>query len=173
MCTNITDLEAYLAGLPDASSGGSLLEGSPARTYTQWDFSGFFEDSWRVTSKVTATMGVRYEYFTPIQEIHNLIGNWDPTIGFEQVGLNGLKSAYNAYAKDISPRLGVAWDISGKGTTVVRAGFGVYYDNPASAQFIGLQGTLPGGQIGIDAIPTGSLLYAANGVPSAPVAPNG
>ncbi len=171
--TNITDLEAYLAGLPDASSGGSLLEGSPARTYTQWDYSGFFEDSWRVTSKVTATMGVRYEYFTPIQEIHNLIGNWDPTIGFEQVGLNGLKSAYNAYAKDISPRLGVAWDISGKGTTVVRAGFGVYYDNPASAQFIALQGTLPGGQIGIDAIPTGSILYAANGVPSGPVAPNG
>ena len=171
--TNITDLEAYLAGLPDASSGGSLLEGSPARTYTQWDYSGFFEDSYRMTSKVTVTAGVRYEYFTPIQEIHNLIGNWDPTIGFEQVGLNGLKHAYNAYPKDISPRLGVAWDISGKGTTVVRAGFGVYYDNPASAQFIGLQGTLPGGQIGIDAIPTGSILYAANGVPSGPVAPNG
>jgi hypothetical protein len=173
LLTNITDLEAYLAGLPDANSGGSLLEGSPARTYTQWDYSGFFEDSWRVTSKVTATMGVRYEYFTPISEIHNLIGNWDPTIGFEQVGLNGLKHAYNAYPKDISPRLGVAWDISGKGTTVVRAGFGLYYDNPASAQFIGLQGTLPGGQIGIDAIPTGSILYAANGVPSGPVAPNG
>ena len=56
---------------------------------------------------------------------------------------------------------------------MLRAGFGVYYDNPASAQFIGLQGTLPGGQIGIDAIPTGSILYAANGVPTGPVAPNG
>ena len=100
----MTDLEAYLAGYPDTSSGGSLLEGSPARTYTQWDFSGFFEDSYRVSSKVTATMGLRYEYFTPISEIHNLIGNWDPTIGFEQVGLNGLKHAYNAYPKDISPR---------------------------------------------------------------------
>jgi hypothetical protein len=171
--TNITDLEAYLAGLPDFNSGGSLLEGSPARTYTQWDYSGFFEDSWRATSKVTVNAGVRYEYNTPISEIHNLIGNWSPTAGLEQVGINGLKHAYNAYTKDISPRLGIAWDISGKGTTVIRAGGGIYYDNPASAQFIALQGTLPGGQIGIDAIPTGSILYAANGVPSAPVAPAG
>lgn len=171
--TGITDLEAYLAGLPDANSGGSLLEGSPARTYTQWDYSGFFEDSWRATSKVTVNAGVRYEYATPISEIHNLIGNWSLASGLEQVGVNGLKSAYNAYSKDISPRLGIAWDISGKGTTVVRVGGGIYYDNPASAQFIGLQGTLPGGQIGIDAIPTGSLLYAANGSFTGPIVPNG
>ena len=171
--TGITDLEAYLAGLPDSSSGGSLLEGSPARTYTQWDYSGFFEDSWRATSKVTVTAGLRYEFNTPISEINNLIGNWSLANGLEQVGVNGLKQAYNPYYKDLSPRLGIAWDISGKGTTVVRVGGGIYYDNPASAQFIGLQGTLPGGQIGIDAIPTGSLLYAANGVPSAPVAPAG
>jgi outer membrane receptor protein involved in Fe transport len=96
-----------------------------ARTYTQWDYSGFFEDSWRVTSKVTATIGVRYEYYTPIAEIHNLIGNWDPTLGLEQVGVNGLKQAYNGYRKDLSPRLGVACDIRGKRTTVIRAGAGM------------------------------------------------
>jgi hypothetical protein len=91
----------------------------------------------------------------------------------EQVGVQGLKQAYNGYRKDLSPRLGVAWDISGKGTTVIRAGGGIYYDNPASAQYIGLQGTLPGGQIGIDAIPTGSILYLANGSTIGPIAPNG
>ena len=171
--SNMTDLEAYLAGYPDTSSGGSLLEGSPARTYTQWDYSGFFEDSWRVTSRVTVNMGLRYEYYTPISEIHNLIGNWSLTSGLEQVGVNGLKHAYNAYPKDVSPRLGVAWDISGKGTTVIRAGGGIYYDNPASAQYIALQGTLPGGQIGIDAIPTGSILYLANGSTIGPIAPSG
>ena len=101
--TNMTALEAYLAGLPDTSSGGSLLEGSPARTYTQWDYSGFFEDSWRVTSKVTVTMGVRYEYYTPISEIHNLIGNWDPTLGLEQVGVNGLKPHTTAITKTSRP----------------------------------------------------------------------
>ena len=172
--TSMTGLEAYLAGYPDNnSSGGTILEGSPARTYTQWDFSGFFEDSWRVTSKVTVNAGLRYEYFTPVSEIHNLIGNWDPTLGLEQVGVNGLKHAYNAYPKDISPRVGVAWDVTGKGTTVIRAGFGVYYDNPASAQFIALQGTLPGGQIGLDAIPTGSRLYTSPTTFTVPVPSGG
>jgi hypothetical protein len=171
--STMTALEAYLAGYADTSSGGSLLEGSPARTYTQLDFSGFFEDTWRVTSKVTATMGIRYEYYTPISEINNLIGNFSLANGLEQVGVNGMAQAYNGYKKDLSPRFGVAWDISGKGTTVIRAGAGIYFDNPATAQYIALQGTLPGGQIGIDAIPTGSLLYAANGSVSQPVASNG
>ena len=171
--TSITGLEAFLAGLPDTSSGASILEGSPARTYTQWDYSGFFEDSWRATSKLTVNMGLRYEYNTPLSEIHNLIGNWSPTAGLEQVGVNGLKSVYNPYYKDVSPRLGVAWDVSGKGTTVVRAGGGIYYDNPASAAFIGLQGSLPAQQIGIQAIPTGSILYLPNGSTMGPIAPNG
>ncbi len=170
---NITGLEAFLAGLPDTNSGASILEGSPARTYTQWDYSGFFEDSWRVTSKLTVNMGLRYEYNTPLSEIHNLIGNWSPTAGLEQVGVNGLKHVYNPYYKDVSPRVGVAWDVSGKGTTVIRAGGGIYYDNPASAAFIGLQGSLPAQQIGIQAIPTGSLLYLPNGSTIGPIAPNG
>jgi Carboxypeptidase regulatory-like domain len=170
--SNITSLEAFLAGIPDTNSGASILEGSPARTYVQWDFSGFFEDSWRATSKLTVNAGVRYEYNTPLGEIHNLIGNWSPTAGLEQVGFN-IKSVYNPYYKDISPRIGVAWDVSGKGTTVIRAGFGIYYDNPAAAAFIGLQGSLPAQQIGIQAIPTGDILYDQHGNPSGPIVPNG
>jgi hypothetical protein len=170
---NITPLEAFLAGLPDTSNGATILEGSPARTYTQKVYSIFFSDSWRATSRLTVNLGLRYEYFTPLKEINNLIGNFDPTAGLEQVGQNGLKSAYNAYARDISPRFGVAWDVTGKGTTVVRAGGGVYYDNAISGQFIGLQGNLPASQIGIQAIPTGSVLYLPNGSTIGPIVPNG
>ena len=169
---NITSLEAFLAGIPDTNSGASILEGSPARTYVQWDYSGFFEDSWRATTKVTVNAGLRYEFNTPLGEIHNLIGNWSPTAGLEQVGYN-IKSVYNPYYKDFSPRIGVAWDVSGKGTTVIRGGFGIYYDNPAAAAFVGLQGSLPAQQIGIQAIPTGDILYLANGSTIGPIVPNG
>ena len=70
---------------------------------------------------MTLNLGLRYEYFTPLADANNLIGNWDPTVGLVQVGVNA-NSAYNPYHKDFSPRAGVAWDIGGKGKTVIRAG---------------------------------------------------
>jgi Carboxypeptidase regulatory-like domain/TonB dependent receptor-like, beta-barrel len=159
-----TGLEDFLAGTADHVN---LLEGNPARTFTQWDFSGFFEDSWRVTDRLTLNMGIRYEYYTPLSEIHNLIGNWSPTVGFEQVGVN-LNHSYNADSKDFSPRLGIAWDITGKGTTVVRAGAGLYYANTPAAQFI-TNIALPGHTPGISSIPTAYTLYMPDGSTVAPL----
>ena len=162
--TGSTGLEDFLAGTP---SSVSLLEGSPARTFTQKDVSGFIEDSWRATSKVTVNLGLRYEYFTPLSDINNLIGNWSPTAGFEQQGVN-VKSAYNADPKDFSPRIGVAWDISGKGTTVIRAGFGLYYTDLIAGQLITNIG-LPSHAPGISSIPTAYTLVLPNGTTQAPL----
>ena len=161
---NSTGLEDFLAG--DASSV-SLLEGSPARTFTQKDVSGFFEDSWRATSKLTVNLGLRYEYFTPLSDINNLIGNWQPSVGFQQQGVN-VKSPYNADSKDISPRVGVAWDISGKGTTVIRAGAGLYYTDIIAGQLITNIG-LPSHAPGISSIPTAYTTYLPNGATQAPL----
>jgi hypothetical protein len=163
-----SDLEDFLAGDP---SFVSLLQGSPARTFTQWDFSGFFEDSWRATNRLTVNMGLRYEYFTPLSDINNLIGNWSPTVGFEQQGIN-VKSPYNADPKDLSPRVGIAWDVTGKGTTVVRAGGGLYFTETVAAQFI-TNIALPSHAPGISSIPTAYTLYMPNGSTIAPLAPTG
>ena len=106
----LTPLEDFLAGIPTRAT---LLQGDPARRFTQWDYSGFFEDSWRATQRLTVNMGLRYEYFTPLSEINNLIGSWSPLVGLQQVGVN-IKSPYNPDHKDVSPRLGIAWDLSGR-----------------------------------------------------------
>ena len=153
-----TALEAFLAGVPHRAS---LLEGNAARVFTQWDYSGFFEDVWRIKSNVTVNMGLRYEYFTPLSEINNLIGNWEPQVGLEQVGTN-IKSAYNGYHKDISPRLGVAWDVGGKGKTVVRAGAGIYYVDLIVGGLVS-NVSLPAHQPGISSIPTLYTLVLPNG----------
>lgn len=156
---NSTALEDFLAGTPDATTGGTILNGDPRRQLSQWDYSTFFEDSWHVRPNVTVNMGLRYEYFTPLADAHNLIGNWDPQVGLEQVGVN-VKSAYNGYHKDFSPRLGVAWDVGGKGKTVVRASGGIYYVNLVVSAMVD-NISLPGAPSGITSIPTAYSTGAA------------
>jgi carboxypeptidase family protein len=145
-------LEDFLAGNADSTNGGTVLNGNPIRKLRQEDYSGFFEDVWHVMPHVTLNYGLRYEYFTVMRDANNLIGNWDPTVGFEQVGVN-INSAYSGYHKDFSPRLGVAWDVGGKGKTVVRAGGGVYYVDLVAAALVD-QTQLPGKPSGLTAIPT-------------------
>jgi carboxypeptidase family protein/TonB-dependent receptor-like protein len=147
-----SELEDLLAGAADGSNGGTVLNGNPLRHLRQEDYSGFFEDTWHVLPHVTLNYGLRYEYFTVMRDANNLIGNWDPTVGFEQVGVN-INSAYNGYHKDFSPRLGIAWDIGGKGKTVVRAGGGVYYVDLVAAALVD-QTQIPGKSSGLTAIPT-------------------
>ncbi len=163
-----TALESFLAGVPDHAD---RLNGDAARVLTQWDYSGFLEDAWRIKSNVTVNLGLRWEYFTPLSEIHNLIGNWEPQVGLEQVGVN-IKSAYNGYHKDLSPRIGVAWDLGGKGKTVVRAGGGIYYVDLIAGGLVA-NVSLPGQAPGITSIPTRYTLFLANGTPTGPVNPNG
>jgi len=157
---NSTPLEDFLAGLPDSNKGGTVLNGNPLRHLRQEDYSAFFEDSWHLLPHVTLNYGLRYEYFTVMRDANNLIGNWDPTAGFEQVGVN-VNSAYNGYHKDFSPRLGIAWDIGGKGKTVVRAGGGVYYVDLVAAALVD-QTQIPGKASGLTAIPT-AYSTGANG----------
>ena len=163
---SLTPLESFLAGDP---THATLLEGDPARTFSEWDFSGFFEDSWRATQKVTVNMGLRYEYYTPLTEKNNLIGSFSPQVGFEQQGVN-ISHPYNADPKDFSPRLGIAWDLTGKGTTVLRAGFGLYYTQIITQQLVG-DTSLPGNNPGISSIPTAYTTYLANGATQAPLNP--
>jgi len=148
-----TPLEDFLAGVADTGVGGTALNGSPLRSLRQEDYSGFFEDSWHVKPHVTLNLGLRYEYFTPLADSNNQIGGWDPTIGLFQVGVNGVSSPYNPYHKDFSPRAGVAWDIGGKGKTVVRAGGGIYYVDLVIAAMVD-NINLPGKPSGITSIPT-------------------
>ena len=153
-----TPLEAFLAGVPDHAQ---LLEGDPNINVSEGDYSGFAEDVWRLTSQVTLNLGIRYEYFSPIGEMNNKLGTWEPTIGFEQLGVNA-NSVYNGDHKNVAPRLGVAWDVGGKGKTVVRAGYGIFYtDIPFGAFFSQNLGNAAAP--GFQAVPTGYTAVLPNG----------
>jgi hypothetical protein len=154
-----TPLEDFLAGDP---SQVALLAGDPTRDMTQWLYAGFMQDDWRITKNVTLNLGVRYEYQGVPSEAHNLLGNWEPGVGLEQVGKN-IGSIYRGDHRNFSPRLGVAWDVSGKGTTVVRAGGSIIYDLLSMSTFLSQQNTNNTVTLGVNVVPTGASLQV-NGV---------
>src|SRR2546429_4281400 len=83
------------------------------------------------------------------------------TGAFEQVGRN-ISSIYNPDHKNFSPRLGVAWDVTGKGTTVVRAGGSIVYSLLTMSTFMSQQNTQNTVTLGVGTVPTGAtLIYGA------------
>ena len=162
-----TGLEDFLAGDP---SKGTILAGNATRNFRQEMYAGFFQDAWRLTSKITVNLGVRYDYNTVIKETNNLIGNWTPSAGLEQVGVN-VNSPYNGYHKDLAPRVGIAWDISG--STVLRAGGSLVYDDMPVTLFV-YQVGLNGHTVGLASVPTVYTLETkTNGVYLNPINPTG
>ena len=121
-----TGLEDFFAGNP---FNGSVLIGTDfVRDYSSKVFQGFVQDDWRITKGIMLNLGLRYSYNTPYHEANNLVGSFDPTLGMVQQGQSSVGSTlYHPDKKDFAPRLGIAWDITGKGTTVLRAGGGISY----------------------------------------------
>jgi Carboxypeptidase regulatory-like domain/TonB dependent receptor/TonB-dependent Receptor Plug Domain len=121
----------FLAGQVD---GGFQYSGNSLRHTSENNFGLYVQDSYRVTSRLTFNYGLRYDYFGVVKEKNNLLSNitaLDPvaqTFTLTQVGQPGLSSLYNPDKKDFAPRVSAAWDVTGKGKTVIRAGFGMFYD---------------------------------------------
>jgi hypothetical protein len=159
------NLEAFLQGTPKAAG---FLGGDPIRNISQWLYSGYAQDDWRITKKITLNLGLRYELQGVPTEANNLFGNWEPSVGFEQVGKN-ISSIYKRDNKNFSPRVGVAWDVTGNGTTVVRLGGSIVYDVIPMSTYLSQQNLQSGPVLfGIGVVPTGATITTC----PAPVAGN-
>lgn len=119
-------LEDFLAGSPDS---GSLLIGSAPLHIHQNRYSGFIQDDWRILPRFTINLGLRYEYQSPIKSREDRLGNFDPNSPSGLVQETSGSPLYTTSHKGFGPRLGVVWDVNGKGTTVIRAGGSIVDDN--------------------------------------------
>jgi hypothetical protein len=176
-----TALEDFFAGDPFKAS---VQVGDPRRQIHNWAYGAFFQDDWRATKNLTINAGLRYEFSSVMKDAHNLLGNFDPNAatGLIQDGVNGVHGVYNPDHTNFAPRLGFAWDVTGKGNTVVRGGAGLVYEsinwesmlafnNAFGLNNVPTAAILPGGTItaGNLAIPpgmpqwdSGAPLYGAN-----------
>jgi len=119
----------YTGGTQDTSfccSFVSVETGNTQRTTYNNGFSFFAQDDFRLASNLTMNFGLRWEYFGPMSEKNNLLSNLGRDGKLAMVGTDGLNGLYNRDLHDFSPRLGFAWQVVKN--TVVRGGYGIYYD---------------------------------------------
>jgi hypothetical protein len=126
--------------------------GDFALNYTAREWGAFIQDDYRVSSNLTLNLGVRYMYYTPPYDSRNAISSWiqrepcpsysacGPNLYFDQnspyqpfYGLAGTdlpRSLAATDKKNIGPRFGFAWQPFGGNKTVIRGGYGIFFDTP-------------------------------------------
>jgi hypothetical protein len=87
------------------------------------NYGAFLQDDVRVTPRLTVNLGVRYEYNSVLHG--DKVGNFDiNTLTLQPLGA----PLYNPDRNNFGPRIGFSWDPRGQGKTVVRGGFGIFYN---------------------------------------------
>jgi Carboxypeptidase regulatory-like domain/TonB dependent receptor len=119
-----TGLQAYGFGIPTTYIQGI---GNSNQPFDNLPFGFFAQDSWRVNRKLTLNYGVRYDVeitplFAPATSVNAAA---EKALGVTE----GIPRDYN----NVAPRFGLAWDPRGDGKTVIRMGYGLFYDHPLLA----------------------------------------
>jgi hypothetical protein len=120
-------LASFMLGLPAARQGQS---GVPQMNLRQWYANGYAQDAWRITSTMTLTYGLRYEFMSPLVDIKYTNSNLDLSSGTPKVFIGGQ----NGYPKGLmypnlarfAPRLGIAQGLPSLGI-VLHAAYGIFY----------------------------------------------
>jgi hypothetical protein len=138
-CTIPSDAASYsladfMFGTPNQINLGSYT----VINLRQFVHSLYFQDDFRVSSKLTLNMGLRWEFASPLYTRDNNYSNFDPATDTMTGATSGSlynRSLVHPDYTDFGPRLGLAYSIDAK--TVARAGYGISYDffnRPGSAQ---------------------------------------
>lgn len=131
------DFDSLADFLSGTLSGGRSARGDSRRGTFQNSHGAFIQDTFRWRPNVTFNLGLRYDYFGVIAEERDRFSNFDPARGLVQVGTGGLDQLYDSDWNNFSPRVGFAWNLGGKGKTVVRAGWGLFYDAFSQDFYVG------------------------------------
>ena len=121
---NATGLQAYGIGIPQSYIQGIGNSNNP---FDNIPMGFFLQDNWRLNRHLTVNYGVRYDV-----EISPLFAAGTALNAAAEKALGvveGIPRDYN----NVAPRIGLAWDPAGNGKTVVRAGYGIFYDHPLLA----------------------------------------
>jgi hypothetical protein len=119
-----TGLQSYGLGIPTTYIQGIGQSNQP---FDNIPMAFFWQDSWRATRKLTLNYGLRYDV-----EITPLFAPATAVNAAAEKAL-GVVEGIPRDNNNVAPRFGIAWDPRGDGKTVIRAGYGLFYDHPLLA----------------------------------------
>ena len=115
--------------------------GNPAATDNAirvWEGGLFVQDDWKARRNLTFNLGLRWEYYGPITDANNRLRSfiWGSGANYAERLATGkvdvVPRMWTAPKGNFGPRFGFAWDLGGKGRTVVRGGYGISFDRLAT-----------------------------------------
>ena len=132
------DLADFLLGVPQSTS---IRYGTSSTYFRGNVYNIFFMDNWKITPRLTLNLGLRYELVDPLYEKENHIANLDVAPDFTDVSVvtpyatgpyTGAfpRGLINPDRNNFAPRIGIAWKPFQHHSTVVRSGYGIFY-NPS------------------------------------------
>ena len=125
----------------DGSSGFGLqnnfpfsesISGHPLLSYANENFAFFGQDDWKTLPRLSLNIGLRYDVSTVSREKNGFLQNFD--LNTLTVTPRGEK-IYNMDKNNFGPRVGFAFDVFGDQKTVLRGGYGIFYNRELPASF--------------------------------------
>jgi len=151
-------LADFLAGFPSNSNGATIVLGNQDWNYAYDSFDWWVHDTFQVNSQLSLNFGVRYTY---LGEVHGIgagkeLYNFTPAKGFT------TGQIYNNDLLNFAPRIGFSYAPKWLSKTVLRGGYGIYYDMPTPSTF-GFTTINNGGATGMNQNPAGpGQIYAVS-----------
>ena len=139
--TGGSGLASLLTGYINSAARGFLLEPYTLRTQ---EHGLFVQDDFKVSSRLTLNLGLRYEIFGAETEVDDKIVNYDPVnMRLIYAGEEGASRSVNKKTqyRNFAPRLGLTYDLLGDQTTILRTGFAITYypEQPSASNMVGQQ----------------------------------